>query len=228
MLLALLFHGLVLALLLSTTFSLPAPQPHPVPITSYLYQPTPATSVPATVAKPDTSKNSASAEKAATMLPERAVAANNQAEEASLALAHDSAKTFTSDEPHSADAMSANQVSEQSLVQRALNRAATIEPAAIDRDAAAGYQQMLLKQQQPKLTVDRKHWPVSQNPAQQVVAQLDDGRHIVRISKGVCVFGDPTLDGFNALMAARRVPCGDEINTSELLKQALDKHIKKL
>ncbi|WP_152659039.1 hypothetical protein [Arsukibacterium sp. MJ3] len=45
MLLALLFHSLILALLLNTTFSRPAQPPPSAPITSFLYQqakPTPA------------------------------------------------------------------------------------------------------------------------------------------------------------------------------------------
>ncbi|MDX1678245.1 hypothetical protein [Arsukibacterium sp.] len=47
--------------------------------------------------------------------------------------------------------------------------------------------------------------------------------HLVR-----CRIADPTQDGFEALMAANPViPCGDETASSTLLKQALDKHIKR-
>lgn len=113
------------------------------------------------------------------------------------------------------------------LAQRVLNRVVEPDHAAIDRAATASYQRFIQQQQQPRLTVDKKHWPVSQNPAQHVLAHLDDGKHIVRIRKGVCVIGDPTLDGFEGMMAAKRVPCGDEVSTSALLKQTLDKHIKR-
>jgi hypothetical protein len=36
-----------------------------------------------------------------------------------------------------------------------------------------------------------------------------------------------TLLWRNLVMAAKLVPCGDEVSTSTLLKQAMDKHIKR-
>ncbi|MDP5191612.1 hypothetical protein [Rheinheimera baltica] len=50
---------------------------------------------------------------------------------------------------------------------------------------------------------------------------------MVRIREGVCVIGDPDLDGFEQLMEAKRVPCGDKDASSVILKQALEKHIKR-
>ena len=112
------------------------------------------------------------------------------------------------------------------LAQRAFNRAATIDPVAIEQAATAGYQQFLQVQQQPKLTVEKRHQSLSQNPAHQVVAQLNDGKQLVRV-KGGCRLADPTKQGFDALMAAKMVPCGDEDDSSALLKRALQKHSKR-
>ena len=103
------------------------------------------------------------------------------------------------------------------LAQRALSRAATPSARAIEDAATASYQQFLQAQQQPKMTVEKRHQELSADPAQQVV----------RIKEGVCVIGDPALDGFEQLMAAKKVPCGDEAKTSDLLKQALEKHLKR-
>src|SRR5690606_38832589 len=114
-----------------------------------------------------------------------------------------------------------------SLVQRALNQAATVNPAAIDQAAAASYQQLLQAQQQPKITVEKRHQQLTTDPAGQVFAQLNDGRQLIRV-KGGCRMADPGKEGFDALMAANAVvPCGDEEDSSALLKQALEKHIKR-
>jgi hypothetical protein len=218
-LLALLIHGLIFALLMSTPVKQQYVPPPAEPIASYLYQ-APAVQPAAPTAQ--------APEQAAT---EGLTAREQQVAENTGSVTPDikvpAVKPSAIDQTLPAVAISqARPEQHSSLAQRALNRVAKPDQAAIDRAAAASYQQFL-QQQQPRLTVDKKHWPVSQNPAQQVVAQLDDGRHIVRISKGVCVFGDPTLDGFEVLMAAKRVPCGDEVSTRTLLKQALDKHIKR-
>ena len=114
-----------------------------------------------------------------------------------------------------------------SLAQRALHKAATVNPAAVEQAAAASYQQLLQAQQRPKITVEKHHQQLSSDPAGQVVAQLDDGRQLIR-SKGGCRIADPSKDGFDALMAANAVvPCGDEESSSALLQQALEKHIKR-
>ncbi|WP_372626824.1 hypothetical protein [Arsukibacterium sp.] len=206
-----------------------------MPVPSYLYQPpvpipagtAAATSDPIKDAVTEVRTATVSSEQAITNKPAQGVAAPKNNAEAGLTLAQDPTKIQTHAGQASEDTLSATPARGGSLVQRALNRAASVDPAIVEQDAAASYQQFL-QRQQPRLTVEKQHWPVSENPAQQVLAQLDDGRQIVRIRKGVCVVGDPMLDGFEALMAAKRVPCGDEIKTSELLKQALDKHIKKL
>lgn len=113
------------------------------------------------------------------------------------------------------------------LTQRALNQAATVNPAAVEQAAVASYQQLLQAQQRPKITVEKRHQQLSTDPAQQVFAQLDNGLQLIR-TKGGCRFADPSKDGFDALMAANAVvPCGDEENSSALLQQALEKHIKR-
>lgn len=229
LLLAVLVHGLLLTLLLNTRFSVPAQPVKVESIISFLYHPPPTN--PGPVIQPPSE----------TTMPEEVKALVEQplAEESLLQATASDAGTPSRQPELSAQAAAVNAklnaiqdnlpaaLSPENLTQRVLNQIATPSQAAIDSDAAANYQQFLQKQQQPRLTVDKKHWPVSQDPAQQVVAQLDDGKHIVRIRKGVCVIGDPTLDGFEELMAARRVPCGDEAATNAMLKQALDKHIKR-
>jgi len=205
-LLAVLLHIVILALLLTTKFSQPVSQPPPkatLPANSLPNEQRMADEVIDQTLTSDGSSEDLPPEfKPATIMPDDADQKTRSANNTRL-------------------------VQGQSLAQRALHQVAKPDQAAIEQAASGSYQQFLQKQQQPRLTVDRKYWPVSQGPAQQVVAQLNDGRHIVRISKGVCVFGDPTLDGFEALMAAKRVPCGDEVSTSALLKQALEKHSKR-
>ncbi|WP_213995207.1 hypothetical protein [Arsukibacterium sp.] len=218
-LLALLIHGLIFVLLLSLPVSQHAVLPAE-PIASYLYQPPPPSLPAAPEQTPEQGIPKRSATRAQkltdnagtpTPQPEASPATPPAIEQAVPAVAESLAKPAK----HS------------SLAQRALNQVAMPDQAAIDRAATASYQQFIQQQQQPRLTVDKKHWPVSQNPAQQVLAHLDDGKHIVHIRQGVCVIGDPTLDGFAGMMAAKRVPCGDEISTSELLKLALEKHSKR-
>lgn len=113
-----------------------------------------------------------------------------------------------------------------SLAQRALNRATGATAVDIEQAAAVGYQQFLQSQQQPKITVAKRYQALSSSPAHQVLAQLNDGRQLIRTKEG-CRIADPSDDSFAALMAANTlVPCGDEISTRTLLQQALDKHIK--
>ncbi|SNY59758.1 hypothetical protein SAMN06297280_3678 [Arsukibacterium tuosuense] len=218
-LLALLIHGLIFALLLSLPVSQHAVLPPAEPIASFLYQPPPPS--PPSVTE---------------QAPEKAMTAGSVASEqkltenAGMATPQPDVSPATPpaiDQAPPAMAVSQTRPAQQSnLAQRALNRVAEPDQAAIDRAATASYQQFIQQQQQPKLTVDKQHWPISQDPKAQVVAQLDDGLQIIRTKDG-CRIGDPSKDGFAALMAAKRVPCGDEISTRELLKQALDKHIKR-
>lgn len=220
-LLALLLHAVLLAALLQTEFTPLAKPAVFEPIVSYLYQPprpapaemqqparedsvTPEVmqSAPAKVVSPAVTAEASQQQSAATVSPDRPD------------------KLSIEDTEHSIT------TPRQSLAQRAFNRAATVDPVAIEQAAQAAYQQFLQTQQQPKITVEKRHQQLSRDPALQVVAQLDDGKQLIRI-KGGCRIADPTKDGFDGLMAARMVPCGDEAKTSDLLKQALEKHSKR-
>jgi hypothetical protein len=110
----------------------------------------------------------------------------------------------------------------ESLADRAIRRAVS---ATADM-AGNSYQQFISDQQQPKITVEKRYQAISADPAKQVVAQLNDGRQILRTKDG-CQLSDPAKHGFDALMAAKKVPCGDEVSTDDLLKQALQKHSKR-
>lgn len=220
MLLALLVHALILTSLLTMKFSPPRQLPVAEPIISFLYQP-PAPSPAVVIPQAPNAEVTPDPDKA----PPEAPSDVSTKQKTAVSGRQTSAEQDAGQELLPAAPATAK--SSESLVQRALNRVAEPDQAAIEQAANTSYQQFLQKQQQPRLTVDKKHWPISQDPAQQVVAQLNDGKHIVRISKGVCVIGDPTLDGFEELMAAKRVPCGDEEATSVMLKQALNKHIKR-
>ncbi|GAB2928548.1 hypothetical protein [Rheinheimera gaetbuli] len=226
-LLALLLHAVLLAALLQTEFAPLAKPPltEPAvsePIVSYLYQPPKPASAET---QPPVTENTVAPEvvqstPANTVPPAVAVEQRPASQQQSAAAPL----------PDSADKRSAEHTAtapRQSLAQRAFNRAATVDPVAIEQAAAANYQQLLKAQQQPKLTVEKRHQELSNDPAQQVVAQLGDGIQLIRI-KGGCRIADPTKDGFEALMAANPiVPCGDEEKTSDLLKQALEKHSKR-
>ena len=222
MLLAVVVHIVILALLL-TTFSQPVSPPVAEPIISFLYQPPPAAKQPPVATLPDNPL--ADEQSMADEMVEQAMVSDDSAGNLPPEL---NPLTKTTDivgqNINSADKKML--VNGESLAQRALNQVSKSDYAAIDRAATARYQQSLQKQQQPRLTVDKKHWPLSQEPAKHVLAQLNDGRQIIRTKEG-CRMADPMLDGFAGLMAAKPVPCGDETASSELLKQALDKHIKR-
>jgi hypothetical protein len=213
-LLALLLHALLLAYLLRLEFTqVPPPKPA-APVVSYLYQPPP---VQAVAAQPESN----APEPAPAALPS-ALSAEPEPEVAALAGTDNpatQADAVSEKQPAAVVAPSVSQP-EQSraagLAQRALSRAATPSARAIEDAATASYQQFLQAQQQPKITVERRHQELSADPAQ----------HMVRIKDGVCVIGDPALDGFEQLMLAKRVPCGDKDASSAILKQALEKHRK--
>ncbi|NRQ44453.1 hypothetical protein HRH59_18090 [Rheinheimera sp. YQF-2] len=227
-LLALLLHAVLLAALLQTEFTpLAKPVSEPAvsePIVSYLYQP--PRPAPAEIQQP-ARENIVTPEvikSAAAKVAQPAVKAEKRP-----VSQQQSAATVSPDRP---DKLSAEDTEHtittprQSLALREFNRAATADPVAIEQAAQAAYQQFLQTQQQPKITVEKRHQQLSRDPALQVVAQLDDGKQLIRI-KGGCRIADPTKDGFDGLMAARMVPCGDEAKTSDLLKQALEKHSKR-
>jgi|GEM_PF-1183419 hypothetical protein len=227
-LLALLLHAVLLAALLQTEFTpLAKPVSEPAvfePIVSYLYQP--PRPAPAEIQQPAREDIATPEEmpSAATEVVSPAV----KAEQRPVSL-QQSAATPLPDRPdklRTEDTEHTITTPRQSLTQRAFNRAATVDPVAIEQAAQAAYQQFLQTQQQPKMTVEKRHQQLSRDPALQVAAQLDDGKQLIRI-KGGCRIADPTKDGFDGLMAARMVPCGDEEKTSDLLKQALEKHSKR-
>lgn len=217
---ALLLHLLLLLVLLQTRLTPRLPVQTVKPVMSYLYQPAVPTPVeptlePAAVAQP----------LADNMTPAVSTQVNATADAVT--------PTVTAEAQQPALAVETTTQREQTavaprpgLAQRALQRALTAEPAAIEQAAASSYQQFINAQQQVKLTVAKRHQQLSDDPAKQVIAQLDNGLQLVRTKDG-CRIVDPSKHGFEALMAAGRAPCGDEISTSELLRQALEKHLKR-
>jgi len=223
-LLAVLLHALLLAGFLQLEFTqVPSPKPA-APVVSYLYRPPPiqVVAAPAESHAPEPEPAALPAELSAA--PEQEVATL-----AGTGKPATQADAVSEKQPAAVVAPSVSQP-EQSraagLAQRALSRAATPSARAIEDTATASYQQFLQAQQQPKITVEKRHQELSADPAQQVVAELGDGIQLIRI-KGGCRIADPALSGFEQLMAAKKVPCGDEAKTSDLLKQALEKHLKR-
>lgn len=224
-LLALLLHAVLLAALLQTEFApLAKPVSEPAvfePIVSYLYQPPrPAPAEIQQPAREDIVTPEVMQSEPAKVVSPAVTAEASQRQSAVTPLPDRPDKLSTEDTEHTIT------TPRQSVAPRAFNRAATVDPVAIEQAAQAAYQQFLQTQQQPKMTVEKRHQQLSRDPALQVVAQLDDGKQLIRI-KGGCRIADPTKDGFDGLMAARIVPCGDEAKTSDLLKQALEKHDKR-
>ncbi|MCS4308319.1 hypothetical protein M2404_002674 [Rheinheimera pacifica] len=222
-LLALLLHALLMACLLRLEFTqMPLPKPAE-PVVSYLYQPPP---VPAVAAQAENTPP----EPAPAALPTELSAAAKPEVSALASVANPVTKADVLSEKQPATlvvpSVAEPEQHNSGLAQRALSTAATPSARAIEDAAAASYQQFLQAQQQPKMIVEKRHQELNADPAQQIVAQLDDGKQLIR-TKGGCRIADPTKDGFDGLMAARMVPCGDEANTSDLLKQALEKHLKR-
>ena len=227
-LLALLLHALLLMLILTRKFS-PVVKPAPAPaIVSYLYQPAPVAAPPVEPA-PETV-----AEKPVPLTEQLPPVVNEvstpiTAKGSAHTLENSSTKPATAVNDDAKARENTETTENTSLIQRALNQAGAVsgsQQAAMTNAASAAYQQFLREQQQPRITVEPQHQQLSQDPAKQVIAQLDDGRQLIR-SKGGCRIVDPTKDGFEGLMATRAVPCGDEVSNSELLKQALEKHRKR-
>lgn len=223
-LLAVLLHVLLLAGFLQLEFTqVPSPKPA-APIVSYLYQPPPiqVVAAPAESHAPEPEPAALPAELSAA--PEQEVAAPAGTDNAATA-----ADKVSETPPVTAILPAApepEQYNRGGLAQRVLSRAATPSARAIEDTATASYQQFLQAQQQPKMTVEKRHQELSVDPVQQVVAELGKGVQLIRI-KGGCRIADPALTGFEQLMAAKKVPCGDEAKTSDLLKQALEKHLKR-
>ncbi|WP_027670991.1 hypothetical protein [Rheinheimera baltica] len=222
--LALLLHLLFLTALLQTRFTPLAKPPAAEATVSYLYQPPPPLQQKAqALSVPESSDKT---EPVATTTAPAVVEKSAKKVDTRSAVVAEKLPDIV-DQPEKKHTEQAATTLQLSLAQRALNRAATSVPASIEQAASAGYQQFMQAQQQPKMTVEPRHYQLDPDPAKQVLAKLDNGKQLVRI-KGGCRIVDPNLDGFEALMAANPVvPCGDEAKTSDLLKQALDKHSKR-
>ncbi|MDP5144732.1 hypothetical protein ORJ00_18450 [Rheinheimera baltica] len=212
--LALLLHLLFLTALLQTRFTPLAKPPAAEATVSYLYQPPPPLQQKAqALSVPESSDKT---EPVATTTAPAVVEKSAKKVDTRSAVVAEKLPDIV-DQPEKKHTEQAATTLQLSLAQRALNRAATVDPVTIEQTAAASYQQFLQAQQQPKITVEKRHQLLSRDPA----------KHMVRIREGVCVIGDPDLDGFEQLMEAKRVPCGDKDASSVILKQALEKHIKR-
>lgn len=229
-LLALLLHAMLLAALINAKFPVRVTPTPSEAVPSYLYQPLPAPTEPAQQPEDETttgpeamSPQPVNTAPSATTAPQQAA---DELADTTAVLPHTPAQPEPPAPAERQDTLQVIVVPRQSLAQRALNQAGTVDPEAIAQAAAASYQQLLQAQQQPKITVEKRHQQLSFDPARQVFAQLNDGRQLIRV-KGGCRIADPGKEGFDALMAAKVVPCGDEEDSSALLKQALEKHIKR-
>ncbi len=217
--LALLLHGLLLAVLFSMRPAPPAPLPKGEPVITFLYQPPVlAPVVPQAAAEPEPAPVPAAQPSAvvSNMAAEQQPAPDNAPEPAVTAGSEELAAVAA------ALPVPGAQELRTSLAQRALQRAVTADPAVIEQAAAASYQQFLQAQHQPKISVEKQHQALGSDPAH----TFSDGRQLLRTASG-CHIADPSKDGFEGLMAARKVLCGDEISSSDLLKQALEKHTKR-
>ena len=223
-LLAVILHAMLLVALINAKFPARVTPTPSEAVPSYLYQPLPAPTKPAQQPEGETITGPEAMPSPSVNTTPSVTTAQQEADELADATAV-LPDTPTPAEPQ--DALQALVLPRQSLAQRALHKATTVNPAAIEQAAAANYRQLLQAQQRPKITVEKRHQQLSTDPAQQVFAQLDNGLQLIR-TKGGCRFADPSKDGFDALMAANAVvPCGDEENSSALLQQALEKHIKR-
>lgn len=222
LLLALVLHILLLLTLWLTRFSPPAKPVSATAITSFLYQPTPAIKAE-DIPPPPADEPIAAQVKPEVNSSDVSEVATEPVQKAALPTAAKQAET----EQASAQSTAAEHVMQPQpgLAERTLNRAATPSSAMIQQAADASYQQFLQSQQQPKATVHKRYQQLSRDPAGQVLAQLDDGKQLIRTKDG-CRIADPAKDGFEGLMATTAVPCGDEVSSSALLQQALEKYSK--
>jgi hypothetical protein len=231
---ALALHSALLAYLFTAKFAAPAPPATVIPVTTFLYQPAdiavqppPADSQHVITEQPPVVSNVAEPEPSGRPAVEQAVADAEPALAGQAGSTHDAVSLPPSVAASVAEAVVAPTAASDrpSLAQRALNMAMANDVSNIDAAAQASYQRFKQAQQQPKITVEKRHQAISNDPAKQLVTKLDDGRHIIRTKQG-CLISDPSKHGFDALMATGKVACGDEVTTSELLTQALDKHRK--
>lgn len=94
-----------------------------------------------------------------------------------------------------------------SLMDRALRH---VQPT--EELASAHRAQQLQRHAQPKITVEKRY------------QEIHDSSKPIRNSRG-CLSGDPSVDGFgfDGLMAAKYVPCGDEISAGQQLQEILQR-----
>lgn len=222
--LALLLHFLLLFALWQTKFTPPVKPVTATAITSFLYQPVPAAPVQTlNESSPEVQNQQSLQQVKASIVIAEEVSRQGQAAVEEPVIQQNTAAATPVENTAGEEATRSQQTG---LAQRAFSRAAAADPSAVERSALASYQQFLQAQQQPKATVDKRHQQLSSDPAGQVLAQLDDSRQLIRTKDG-CRIADPTKDGFEGLMATRAVPCGDKASSTELLRQALEKHSKR-
>ncbi len=243
LLLAIALHALLLLLLLCIDVRQPVLPPAVEPIQTYLYQapklpPATPAATPASTALAEAGAAIISALAEATaadhaapeqdlsdpLVPEPDKAEQNAAVQTDTELITVPAELTTTPALQTT-AHSVETLPLPGLAERALNRVTTVQPEQLHDAASASYQQFLEKQQHPKMTVERRHQQLSADPAQQVLATLNNGTQLIRTRHG-CLIADPSKEGFDALMALKRSDCGDEVKI-DALKQALDKHLKR-
>jgi len=221
LLLAILAHFLLFAAIWSVRFSAPPAKAVSEPVITYFYQPVPASVTPELIAETMVPHAEAIPEEVFAVDDTSVVESREEKISAQAPVAEASVEAASTPTETPAILPSAGQ-SNRSLAERALQ---SVTPSDMDM-AYSSYQQFRQQQQQPKITVEKRHQALSQNPQQQVMMTLDNGMQVIRTKEG-CRLADPGKDGFDALMAARKVPCGDEVSNTELLKQILSKHIKR-
>lgn len=222
LLLAALAHFLLFAALWSVRFSAPPAKAVIEPVMTYFYQPDPVAISPEPIAETIMQQAQTTPEMAI-VADEPPVAAGGDTDISVFEpVVEEPAITAGSQAETIRPTLPAAKPVNRSLAERALQ---SVTPSDMDM-AYSSYQQFRQQQQQPKITVEKRHQALSQNPQQQVMMTLDNGMQLIRTKEG-CRLADPGKDGFEALMAARKVPCGDEVADTELLKQILSKHIKR-
>lgn len=188
------------------------------PVMSYLYQPLPVVLPEPLPVEDEVTENTADKSHSDSLLSDQVTAIKDvSVSAADNPMPHTEAAAVA----ESPVAIAAEQKT-GSIAERALYRALS---ADIDM-AGDSYQQFRKQQREPGITTDKRHHALSVDPQQQVLMKLDNGMHIIRTKDG-CRLADPSKDGFDGLMAVHQVPCGDETTTAELLKQSLEKHIRR-
>lgn len=95
-----------------------------------------------------------------------------------------------------------------SLMDRALQQLQNTDDLASTHRA-----QQIQRQAQPSITVEKRY------------QEVQDGSQPIRNSRG-CLISDPSKDGFDALMAAKYVPCGGEISAGQQLQEILQRRAR--